>query len=138
MDILPINQPRIASSCDSSHGFCHSIHVPFHFQLPYVSDQLSQLSPVYLPCMHADERAYSSDAYLASAASALAINTVVRSAFGAGFPLFASQMFKKLGVPGASSLLGGLALLFLPVPFVLYKYGRKIRSLSKNAMVLDE
>jgi multidrug resistance protein len=80
---------------------------------------------------------YLIDTYLASAASALAINTVCRSAFGAGFPLFATQMYIKLGVPGASSLLGGLAILFLPAPFILYKYGKKIREMSKNAMVLD-
>jgi hypothetical protein len=47
-------------------------------------------------------------------------------------------MYDRLGVPGASSLLGGLALVFLPAPFLLYKYGRKIRAMSKNAMVLDE
>lgn len=87
--------------------------------------------------MIADLRVLTSDSYLASAASALAINTVVRSAFGAGFPLFATQMYNRLGVPGASSLLGGLALVFLPAPFLLYKYGRKIRAMSKNAMVLD-
>lgn len=81
--------------------------------------------------------AVDSDTYLASAASALAINTVCRSAFGAGFPLFASQMYDKLGVPGASSLLGGLAILFLPAPFILFRWGKKIREMSKNAMVLD-
>ena len=34
-----------------------------------------------------------------NAASALAINTVVRSTFGAGFPLFAAQMYNKLVSP---------------------------------------
>lgn len=76
------------------------------------------------------------DSYLRNAASALAINTVFRSAFGAGFPLFAAQMYVRLGIPGASSLLGGLALVFLPIPFLLYKYGAKIRAMSKNAFVL--
>ena len=51
--------------------------------------------------------------------------------------MFASQMYAKLGIIGASCLLGGLAIVFMPVPFVLFKYGRKIRSMSKNAMVLD-
>ncbi|GAA5837887.1 hypothetical protein JCM5353_006454 [Sporobolomyces roseus] len=80
---------------------------------------------------------YIIDTYLYNAASALSINTVVRSAFGAGFPLFANQMYAKLSTPGATGLLGGLAVVFIPVPFVLYKYGKKIRSLSKNAVVLD-
>ena len=47
------------------------------------------------------------------------------------------QMFKKLGTPGASSLLGGIAVVFVPAPFLLYKYGKKIRAMSKNAYVLN-
>lgn len=70
-----------------------------------------------------------------NAASALAINTVVRSALGASFPLFASQMYQRLGTPGATSLLAGLAVLFVPVPFALMKYGKKVRAMSKNAYV---
>ncbi|KDE08728.1 hypothetical protein MVLG_01183 [Microbotryum lychnidis-dioicae p1A1 Lamole] len=78
---------------------------------------------------------YLIDVYLMNAASALSFNTVCRSAFGASFPLFAGQMFRKLSIPGASSLLGGLAIVFIPAPFLLYKYGKKIRSMSKNAVV---
>ncbi|GAA5912849.1 uncharacterized protein JCM6883_004852 [Sporobolomyces salmoneus] len=81
---------------------------------------------------------YIIDTYLWAASSALAANTVVRSSFGAGFPMFAGQMYRRLGTQGASGLLGGLAIVFVPVPFVLYKYGRKIRSMSKNAVVLDK
>ncbi|GAA6039859.1 hypothetical protein JCM8097_006766 [Rhodosporidiobolus ruineniae] len=81
---------------------------------------------------------YLIDTYLWNAASALAINTVVRSAFGAGFPLFAVQMYDTLTIGGASSLLGGLAIVFIPVPFLLIKYGKRIRMLSKNAVVLDK
>ena len=40
---------------------------------------------------------YIVDCYLMNANSAIAGNTVVRSLAGAGFPLFASQMFHKLG-----------------------------------------
>ncbi|GAA5966389.1 hypothetical protein JCM8115_002855 [Rhodotorula mucilaginosa] len=80
---------------------------------------------------------YLIDCYLWNAASALSINTVIRSTFGAGFPLFATQMYNTLGTGGASSLLGGLATLFIPVPFILIKYGKRIRALSKNAVVMD-
>lgn len=76
---------------------------------------------------------YIVDAYLANAASALSGNTVVRSAFGAGFPLFARQMYSKLGTQWASSLLGFIALLMVPIPFVLYKLGARIRAWSKHA-----
>lgn len=74
---------------------------------------------------------YIIDAYLWSAASALAAATVCRSACGAGFPLFANQMYERLGTHWASSLLGFLALLMAPVPMVLVKYGPALRARSK-------
>lgn len=76
---------------------------------------------------------YMVDAYLANAASALAANTVCRSAFGAGFPLFATQMYQKLNQHWGSTLLGCLAVLLAPVPFVLFAYGPKLRAMSKHA-----
>ncbi|OWZ29802.1 polyamine transporter 1 [Cryptococcus neoformans AD2-60a] len=74
---------------------------------------------------------YIIDVYLWSAASALASATVVRSLFGAGFPLFATQMYDRLGTQWASSLLGFLALLMTPIPLVLMKYGSALRAKSK-------
>lgn len=62
------------------------------------------------------------DAYLFVAASALAANTVVRSVFGAAFPLFATQMYDALNARWASTLLGCFALLMVPMPFILIKY----------------
>ncbi|KAG8921875.1 hypothetical protein FRC01_014798, partial [Tulasnella sp. 417] len=70
---------------------------------------------------------YIIDAYLMVAASALASSTVIRSAFGAGFPLSSTQMDEKLNPKWASTLLAGIALLLLPIPFVLYRYGAHIR-----------
>lgn len=55
-------------------------------------------------------------AYRPHAASAMAGNSFVRSAFAAVFPLFADQMYGKLGVDGASGLLAGLTLLMAPLP----------------------
>lgn len=73
---------------------------------------------------------YLVDAYLVFAASAIAGNTVLRSFCGAGFPLFARQMFKGLGIQWASTLLGCVAVLLAPIPFVFYRYGEKIRQRS--------
>ena len=64
---------------------------------------------------------YLADAYPEYAASVLAGNDFFRSSFGAGFPLFATAMYHKLGVGWASSLLGFLAILFIPIPFFLFK-----------------
>jgi len=76
---------------------------------------------------------YLGDAYPEYAASVLAGNDFIRSSFGAGFPLFASAMYKKLGVGWASSLLGFLSIAFIPIPFALYYYGETIRKHSKRA-----
>lgn len=67
------------------------------------------------------------------AASALAANTVCRSAAGAAAPLFTQQMFNALGVGGGGSLIAGVAVLLMPIPFVFYKYGGPIRERSKFA-----
>lgn len=66
---------------------------------------------------------YLPDAYPEYAASVLAGNDLFRSAFGAGFPLFASAMYNNLGVGWASSLLAFLSIVFIPIPFVLMRVG---------------
>ncbi|KAI9647241.1 hypothetical protein NHQ30_003624 [Ciborinia camelliae] len=76
---------------------------------------------------------YLIDSYLFAAASAIAANTFLRSFFGAGFPLFATAMFTNLGVQWAGSLLGFLAIAFLPIPFLFYKYGERLRKMSRHA-----
>lgn len=65
------------------------------------------------------------------AASAIAANTVARSACGAAAPLFTDQMFTKLGIGGGGSLIGGVAVLLALIPFAFYKYGESIRIKSK-------
>ena len=81
---------------------------------------------------------YTIDAYLFVAASALSGQTVVRSLAGAGFPMFASQMFEKLNPRWASTLLGCIATLMAPIPFVLIKYGPILRRKSKYAPTGDD
>ena len=76
---------------------------------------------------------YTIDAYLFVAASALSSMTVVRSLFGAGFPLFATQMYDTLNPRWASTLLGLIALVLTPIPFILIKFGGRLRRKSKYA-----
>ncbi|RXW18072.1 hypothetical protein EST38_g7778 [Candolleomyces aberdarensis] len=76
---------------------------------------------------------YIVDAYLFVAASALAANTFVRSIAGAVFPLFATQMYEALNPRWASTLLGLIALVMMPIPFVLIKFGPRLRKNSKYA-----
>lgn len=76
---------------------------------------------------------YLSDAYPEYTASVFAGNDLFRSAFGAGFPLFASAMYRNLGVAWASSTLAFLGIAFIPIPYVLYLYGERLRRMSKHA-----
>lgn len=68
-------------------------------------------------------------------ASALAGIGLIRNLAGAGFPLFGTQMYHRLGNQGATSLLAGLAVLMVPIPFVLEKYGKRLRLRSPWASV---
>lgn len=76
---------------------------------------------------------YLIDAYTIFAASVLAANSVIRSCFGAAFPLFTSYMYADLGTNWASSIPAFLALACVPFPFLFYKYGGLIRSRCKFA-----
>lgn len=49
-------------------------------------------------------------------------------------PLFSLQMYHALSVQGATSLLGGLAILLAPIPFIFNKYGPQMRDASKYAV----
>ena len=89
------------------------------------------------------------------AASAIAANTIMRSLFGAIFPLFAVRdesksdvvsylianaqeyMFNGIGIEWGMTLLGCVAALFIPMPFYLYRYGKSIRAKSKFAPAPD-
>lgn len=57
----------------------------------------------------------------------------MRSLCGAGFPLFATYMFNGMGIQWASTLLGCVAAVLVPIPVIFYLYGHKIRAKSKIA-----
>lgn len=69
------------------------------------------------------------------AASALAGNTVVRSVLGGVLPLAGSSMYDALGAHWAGTLLGLLEVCLIPIPFIFYRYGHKIR--EKSALIRD-
>ncbi|EDN08994.1 conserved hypothetical protein [Histoplasma mississippiense (nom. inval.)] len=76
---------------------------------------------------------YLTFSYGVYAASAMAGNSVMRSVFGGVLPLAGPAMYAKLGPNWASTLLGLLEVMIIPIPFVFYKYGHKIR--MKSAMI---
>ncbi|KAJ5649147.1 uncharacterized protein N7484_002870 [Penicillium longicatenatum] len=70
---------------------------------------------------------YVVDSYQTYSASALAGVILCRNVVGAGFPLFATQMYEKLDYEWASSLLGFISILLVPIPFIFFYKGEAIR-----------
>ncbi|KAF5631037.1 major facilitator superfamily transporter [Fusarium sp. NRRL 25303] len=82
-------------------------------------------------CVFVSTMQYITDTYHGSVvASAASANSLARYGFAGVFPLFTIQMYEKLGIDWASSLLAFVALALLPVPWVLFKYGPTIRAKS--------
>ncbi|KAL8378553.1 hypothetical protein RB599_008390 [Gaeumannomyces hyphopodioides] len=73
---------------------------------------------------------YIASAYGIYAASAMAGNAVIRSAFGATFPLFGPSMYAALSPQWAGTLLGLLEVVLIPIPVAFYRYGERIRARS--------
>ncbi|RFU28806.1 hypothetical protein B7463_g7554, partial [Scytalidium lignicola] len=76
---------------------------------------------------------YLVDAYTIYAASVLAATVISRSFFGAAFPLFTTQMYHNLGIHWATMIPAFLSLACMPLPFLFYTYGERIRSRCKYA-----
>ncbi|KAI1809356.1 MFS general substrate transporter [Poronia punctata] len=74
------------------------------------------------------------DAYPMYAASALAANSFLRCIFAAAFPLFGKQMYLKLGNQWASSLLAFITLALMPLPYVFFRIGKRVRQKSRFTM----
>jgi len=77
---------------------------------------------VYIPI-----QTYVIDCYPKYAASANATLTATRSLVGGLLPLAGPKMFESLGLGWGNSLLGFLALAFVPIPIVFTRYGKVIR-----------
>ncbi|KAI9742191.1 MAG: hypothetical protein M1818_004091 [Claussenomyces sp. TS43310] len=71
---------------------------------------------------------YLVDTYQAlNGASAVAANGLLRYILGAAFPLFTLQMYRRLTIPWATSLLGFVTVALMPIPWVLFRFGHRIR-----------
>jgi multidrug resistance protein len=70
---------------------------------------------------------YIIDAFPMYAASAIAALTVTRSLVGALLPLAGPTMYKNMGLGWGNSLLGFIAIAMIPVPTLIFKYGKGIR-----------
>ncbi|KAI0859119.1 major facilitator superfamily transporter [Xylaria cubensis] len=81
---------------------------------------------------------YLIDSYTIFAASVIAGSSILRSLFGAAFPLFTTPLYDALGIHWGSSIPAFLSLVFLPFPFLFMKYGARIRAKCKYAAEATE
>nr|OQO21459.1 hypothetical protein B0A51_11777 [Rachicladosporium sp. CCFEE 5018] len=72
------------------------------------------------------------------AASALAGNAVLRSILGGTLPLAGPAMYRALGPHWAGTTLGLLEAFCIPIPFIFYRYGHRIRLKSKLIRSMEE
>lgn len=89
-------------------------------------------------CLFIYSNNYLVHSYGMYAASALAGNTFLRSIAGATLPLAGPAMYASLGPHWAGTLLGLLEAVFVPIPFVFYKYGHRIRKKSRLIRAMRE
>jgi len=73
---------------------------------------------------------YLVEVFTVHAASAMAANTVLRSIAAALIPLSSQRMYAVMGYGWGNSLLGFVALALVPIPFIFFKYGERIRKRS--------
>ncbi|TVY67379.1 Efflux pump radE [Lachnellula suecica] len=71
---------------------------------------------------------YLIDSYPVFAASATAGNLMVRSIVSAVLPLAAEPLYAKVGYGWGNSVFAFIALAFLPVPFILVRFGHYLRT----------
>lgn len=84
--------------------------------------------------MQTSTQAYLVDAFTEHAASALAANALWRSIVGALIPLAGLPMYDALGLGWGNSLLAFIATALIPVPFLLVRYGERLRKNTRSSV----
>ena len=74
---------------------------------------------------------YLVDTFQRYAASAVAANTLLRSCFAGAFPLVVGPLYHNVGVPWGTSIFAFFAVVLIPIPFLLYRFGERVRGQSK-------
>ncbi|CAG7853408.1 Uncharacterized MFS-type transporter C409.08 [Serendipita indica DSM 11827] len=110
--------------------FAWSTHPNVHFMVPILSGIPFGMGTLMV---FAAVVAYLMDTYQTFTASAIAATVVLRSILGALFPLFTSGLFVRIGTQWGASVFAFLALACMPLPFIFYFFGHRIRMNSRIA-----
>ncbi|PYH88486.1 MFS general substrate transporter [Aspergillus ellipticus CBS 707.79] len=74
---------------------------------------------------------YLVDTFTRFSASAIAASTLLRSMMAGAFPLFVRPMFNRIGVDWGITVFGCIAAVLVPVPFLFFARGKRIRAKSR-------
>lgn len=96
-----------------------------HWIVPIIGTCLVSIGMI---CSFMPVGVYLVDAFTTYAASAMAANTVLRSFGGALLPLAGRRLYNTLGYGWGNSLLALIALVFVPMIFLLKKYAEILRT----------
>jgi hypothetical protein len=123
---LPMRRESFSldGQCANNNMYGWTSYYKVHWIVPIIS-----LVPFGFGLMgiFAPLQTYMIDCFPQFAASAIAGMTALRCLFGALLPLAGPTMYKSLGLGWGNSLLGFLAVAFIPVPALLFRYGKVIR-----------
>jgi hypothetical protein len=91
-----------------------------------------------LSAVYVSSYEYITDSYQDHAAIALASITMARYLIAGGMVLAARPMYEGIGVHWTMTLLGCVAVILTPAPFLFWLYGRKLREKSPWAMTTED
>ncbi|WPH03085.1 MFS general substrate transporter [Acrodontium crateriforme] len=77
---------------------------------------------------------YIVDSYPIYAASATSANVILRSVVGALLPLAGPPLYSTLGLGWGNSLLGFICIMMVPMPFVFFKIGSRLRASQRFSL----
>jgi DHA1 family multidrug resistance protein-like MFS transporter len=88
---------------------------------------------IVLNAMYVASYQYIIDSYGEHAAIALSSITTMRYIIAGGMVMAARPMYEGIGVHWTMTLLGCIATILVPAPYLLFRYGRKLREKSEFA-----
>ncbi|KAJ5557255.1 hypothetical protein N7494_001170 [Penicillium frequentans] len=77
---------------------------------------------------------YLAGSYTVYAASSLAGNSIVRYGLAGVLPLAGNRMYHAMGAEWAGTMLALIEVVLIPIPFIFYRYGNRIRMRSPMIM----
>ena len=113
------------------YGWSVEAHV--HWIIPQIGTAITGFGSILI---FIGIQTYLVDAFVEHAASVIGANAVLRGTAGALIPLSGLDMYNALGWGWGNSLLGFIALVFAPMPWVFGLYGAKIRNLKRSQVRL--